>query len=132
MDEAFRTRAEARWRATLGASMGGLCAVHLAASHPDVLGNCAGQSSAFFEESPLDLVPLHLESDTPRKELRIHLDVGTYEKHYIKDLLSGSRKFGEAIRAKGYPLQYVEVHEGHSWGSWRARIVPALEFFWKR
>jgi len=130
VDAAYRTRPEARWRATLGASMGGLCAVHLAAAHPDVFGNCAGQSSAFFEESPLDVAPLHLESSAPPKPLRIHLDVGTYEKHYIKDLLSGNRKFAAAIRNKGYPLQYIEVHEGHSWGSWRARIIPALEFFW--
>lgn len=131
VDESYRARREPQWRATLGASMGGLCAVHLAAVHPDVFGNCAGQSSAFFAESPLDAVPLNLESAAPRKNLRIHLDVGTYEKHYIKDLLSGSRKFSKAIRAKGYPLQYIEVHEGHSWGSWRARIIPALEFFWK-
>lgn len=132
VDAAYRTRKAASSRATLGASMGGLCAVHLAASYPEIFGNCAGQSSAFFEESPLDLVPLNLESEAPRKNLRIHLDVGTYEKHYIKDLLTGNRKFAAAIRAKSYRLQYIEVHEGHSWGSWRARIIPALEFFWKK
>ncbi len=131
VDAAYRTRNTASSRATLGASMGGLCAVHLAATYPEIFGNCAGQSSAFFEESSLDLVPLNLAGDEPRKNLRIHLDVGTYEKHYIKDLLTGNRKFAAAIRAKGYPLQYIEVHEGHSWGSWRARIIPALEFFWK-
>ena len=130
VDRNYRTRTEAKWRATLGASMGGLCAVHLAGSYPDVFGNCAGQSSAFFADSPLERVALCLESDAPRKDLRIHLDVGTYEKHYIKNLLSGSRRLAAAIGAKGYPLQYLEVHEGHSWGSWRARIIPALEFFW--
>lgn len=131
VDEAYRTRQEPRWRATLGASMGGLCAIHLAAAHPEVFGNCAGQSSAFFEDSPLDVVPLNLKNEAPPKAVRIHLDVGTYEKHYIRDLLTGNQKFAAAIRAKGYPLQYVEVHEGHSWGSWRARLIPALEWFWK-
>jgi enterochelin esterase family protein len=131
VEEDYPVRTDAPSRATLGASMGGLCAVHLAASYPDVFGNCAGQSSAFFQESPLDLVPLNLTSAAPRKDLRIHFDVGTYEKHYVRDLLTGNRKFSAAIRAKGYPLQYLEVHEGHSWGSWRARIIPALEFFWK-
>ncbi len=132
VDQAYRTRQEPHWRGTLGASLGGLCALYLAAAHPDVFGNCAGQSSAFFEESLLDVVPLNLNNDSPAKPLRIHLDVGTYEQHYIRDLLAGNRKFAAAIRAKGYPLQYLEVHEGHSWGSWRARIIPALEFFWDK
>ncbi|MGH9795954.1 MAG: alpha/beta hydrolase [Candidatus Acidiferrales bacterium] len=132
IDGAYRTRSEPQWRATLGASMGGLCAAHLAGSHPDVFGNAAGQSSAFFAETPLVKARLNLDTDAPPKPLRIHLDVGTYERYYHKDLLSGNRKFSEAIRRKSYPLQYLEVHEGHSWGSWRARIAPALEFFWGR
>ena len=132
IDASYRTRTEPRWRATLGASMGGLCALHLAGSHPDVFGNAAGQSSAVFADSPIDKIALGLESDAPAKPLRIHLDVGTYERYYHKDLLSGSRKFSDAIRRKGYPLQYIEVHEGHSWGSWRARIDDVLEFFWSR
>jgi enterochelin esterase-like enzyme len=130
IDEKYGTHAKPEWRATLGASMGGLCAVHLAGAHPEVFGNAAGQSSAFFAESPLVKVRLNLDTDAPPKPVRLHLDVGTYERHYHKDLLSGNRKFAEAIRRKGYPLQYVEVHEGHSWGSWRARIAPALAFFW--
>jgi enterochelin esterase family protein len=132
MDAAFRTGTAAQARATLGASLGGLCAIHLAASFPETFGHCAGQSSAFFEESPLDLVPLHLGDSRPPKPLRIHLDVGTYEEHYVRNLLAGNRKFAAALRARGYPLQYLEVHEGHSWGSWRARIVPALAWFWKQ
>jgi enterochelin esterase family protein len=130
IDEQCRTHAKPEWRATLGASMGGLCAVHLAGAHPDIFGNAAGQSSAFFVESPLVKVRLNLDTDAPRKPVRLHLDVGTYERHYHKDLLSGNRKFADAIRRKGYPLQYFEVHEGHSWGSWRARVAPALAFFW--
>jgi enterochelin esterase family protein len=130
VDENFCTRRDPAHRATLGASMGGLCAVHLAGAHPDVFGNAAGQSSAFFVESPLANVCLNLDTDTPPKPVRLHLDVGAYERYYHKDLLSGNRKFADAIRRKGYPLQYREVHEGHSWGSWRARIAPALAFFW--
>ncbi len=132
MDSRYRTRAEAEWRATLGASLGGLCAVHLAGSYPEVFGNCAGQSTAFFAEHPLDIVPLELDTVAPVKAVRFHLDVGAYEAYYHKDLLAGNRRFAEAIRRKGYALQYMEVHEGHSWGSWRARIVPALAFFWEK
>lgn len=132
IDSKCRTLRDPARRATLGASMGGLCAVHLAGAHPDVFGNAAGQSSAFFVESPLVKVRLNLDTDAPRKPVRLHLDVGTYERYYHKDLLSGNRRFSDAIRRKSYPLQYVEVHEGHSWGSWRARIAPALEFFWGR
>jgi enterochelin esterase-like enzyme len=36
------------------------------------------------------------------------------------------------LEAKGYPLQYKEVNEGHSWGNWRALIdEPLIWFFGK-
>jgi enterochelin esterase family protein len=130
IDEKYRTHAKPLWRATLGASMGGLCALHLAGSYPEIFGNAASQSSALFAETPLVKLRLNLDTDAPAKPVRLHLDVGTYERYYHKDLLSGNRKFAGAIRRKGYPLEYVEVHEGHSWGSWRARVAPALQFFW--
>ncbi len=31
----------------------------------------------------------------------------------------------------GVRLHYREAHEGHSWGSWRARIPEALRFLWR-
>ncbi len=132
VDEKYRTHREPVHRATLGASMGGLCALHVAGSYPETFSNAAGQSSALFSETPLVKVRLNLDTDAPAKPLRLHLDVGTYERYYHKDLLTGNRTFADAIRRKGYPLQYFEVHEGHSWGSWRARVAPALQFFWGR
>ena len=36
----------------------------------------------------------------------------------------------QVFEDKGYPLQYLEVNEGHSWGNWRALIDDPLRFFW--
>ena len=33
------------------------------------------------------------------------------------------------LEEKGYPLHYVEVNEGHSWGNGRALIDDPLLFF---
>jgi hypothetical protein len=34
------------------------------------------------------------------------------------------------FEAKGYPLQYIEVNEGHSWGNWRGLLAEPLMYFW--
>jgi hypothetical protein len=31
--------------------------------------------------------------------------------------------------AKGYDFEYLEFHDGHSWGNWRGHIDNALEMF---
>ncbi len=126
VDARYHTDPTPRSRAMLGASLGGLAAAFIALTYPHVFGNFAGQSSAFLSDAPLELI-----RTSPKRDIRIHLDVGTYESNlHGLDLLTANRRFRDALIAKGYPLQYLEVHEGHSWGSWRARIATALEFLW--
>src|SRR5262249_7262246 len=113
-------------RAVLGASLGGLMAVFQAVHFPNIWGNVASQSGAFLT----DAVPASIRANECRN-VRFHLDVGTYEASYFgKDLVEGNRRVHEALTEKGCAIQYREVHQGHSWGSWRARIPEALRFFW--
>lgn len=33
------------------------------------------------------------------------------------------------MQEKGYPLEYIEVNQGHSWGNWRALLEEPLVYF---
>ncbi len=126
VDKKYRTAAQPESRAVLGASMGGLISVYLGAHHAEVFGNVASHSGAYLT----DAMPRAIRT-RPQLASKFHLDVGTYEASYAgKDLVEGNRRLRDALQARKCVLQYREVHEGHSWGSWRARIAEALRFFW--
>jgi enterochelin esterase-like enzyme len=124
IDKRYATNPAPHSRAMLGASLGGLISAYIAANYPDIFGSFAGQSSAFLHDDTFDMVKSFQQHKT-----RIHLDIGTYEYNlHGSDLLIGNRKVRDALAGQSYPLEYLEVHEGHSWGSWRARIPIALKF----
>jgi enterochelin esterase-like enzyme len=126
IDAKFRTKADAASRAVLGSSLGGLISLQLAGQTPQVFANCAGQSSAIFADTDLEKLVT-----APKDAARFHLDVGTYETSIFKaNLLEGNRRLRDSLQTRGYTLEYTEVHEGHSWGSWPARVPEALRFFW--
>lgn len=128
---------EARWpvrkdaagRGVMGASLGGFAALSVTARRPGVFGRCGAQSTGGgdgggFEALLADLARL------PAGSVRVHLDAGTFEAAFHGfDLLSLSRRL-RAELSRRQLVQYREVPEGHSWGSWRARLGEALTFFW--
>ncbi len=120
VDRRYRTRREARYRATLGASNGGNIALWLGYKHPEVFGNIAAHSS-----NVEDNIRTGFES-SPRLDLKLYLDMGTYD---LSILIARLSNFLPILQAKGYTYQYLEFHEGHSWGNWRAHIDNALEMF---
>jgi enterochelin esterase family protein len=125
IDGRYRTRPSPECRGLIGDSLGGLAAIYVAFSRPDVFGKSAGQSGAYFDSM------ITLVRDNPKRDVVFHLDIGTYETGVSGvSLLDLNRRMREVMVEKGYSLQYLEVHEGHSWGSWRARIDEALKFFW--
>jgi enterochelin esterase-like enzyme len=126
IDAKYRTKPDAQSRAVLGSSLGGLISMQLAGQYPQVFANCAGQSTAIFADTDLDKLV------TARKDaVKFHLDVGTYETAVFKiNLLEGNSRLRDSLQSRGYALEYMEVHEGHSWGNWPARIPQALRFFW--
>ena len=118
IDAKYRTRTDAASRAVLGSSLGGLISVFLTGQYPQVFANCAGQSTAVFADTDLEKL-----ITAPQSDVRFHLDAGTYETSVSNyDLLAGSRRLRDFLQSRGYPLEYHEVHEAHSWGTWPARI----------
>ncbi|MEM9997839.1 MAG: alpha/beta hydrolase-fold protein [Bacteroidota bacterium] len=112
IDAAYRTDARAERRAILGTSFGGVCATYFGVERPDTFGNLAIQSPAYWVAPDL----FFRYGTAPPPGLRIALTVGTFfdggeEARAMRDL------FVDA----GYDLTYLEVNEGHSWGSWRAQ-----------
>ncbi len=39
-----------------------------------------------------------------------------------------TRKLRDVLKSKGYPMEYIEVREGHNWSNWKPLIddVSAL------
>ncbi|MDK9700402.1 MAG: alpha/beta hydrolase-fold protein [bacterium] len=119
VDQRFRTRRDPTYRATLGASNGGNISLWLGLHYPQVFGNVVAQSSN------VQTAISNGFRDTPRLPLKLYLDLGTYD---IPALIPLVRNFVPILQERGYPYYYIEFHEGHSWGNWRAHLDIALEY----
>ncbi len=120
IDARYRTRRNPASRATLGASNGGNIALWLGLNHSSAFGNIAAQSS-----NVITSISSGFQSN-PRLNLKLYLDLGTYD---IPQLIPLVQNFVPILQSKGYPYQFIQYHEGHSWGNWRAHIDNALEMF---
>lgn len=122
IDSKYRIKRNPAFRAMTGPSFGGLITTQICYNHPDVFGLCAPYSPSYWaKEMKVYLSVVNGEM----KNLKFYLDWGSYETGIMFD----ARNFRDIISAKGYELKWREWHEGHSWGSWRAHIDEALEFF---
>ncbi len=128
---------EARWpvrkdaagRGVMGASLGGFAALSITARRPGVFGRCGAQSTGGGDGGGFEALVADL-GRLPAASVRVHLDAGTFEARFHGfDLLSLTRRLRTEL-SRRQVVQYREVPEGHSWGSWRARLAEALTFFW--
>ncbi len=134
VDRKFRTRRQASSRLIVGASYGGLISVYTAFRRPEIFGMAHSQSGYLsFRDG---LIADVIEAGATRP-IRLHVDVGTYEKTVAPnflppgetDFLAGNRALVEILKAKQYAYRYREVHEGHTWGNWRAHLKDGLICF---
>ncbi len=108
---------EARHRAIMGTSMGGLTATYFAFTRPDVFGMAGIQSPAFYTRPQI----YSLCSNPADPAMRISMTAGV-----INDTNKESRKMKEVLEANSCIYTYREVNEGHSWGNWRRLIDDIL------
>lgn len=120
LDSRYRTQRNPSRRATLGASNGGNISLWLGYTHHEVFGNIAAHSS-YIQPSLVSGF-----QNSPRLDLRLYMDLGTYDIGLLIPLVRG---FVPILQSKGYDYRYIEYHEGHSWGNWRAHIDNALRMF---
>lgn len=126
---------DAAGRAIMGPSMGGLISLYIASKRPDVFSMVAAQSSVTRAKQG-SWAAHQAYGVEPPLPLKLHLVVGTYENCYgideqgnCKDILTGVRELRDVLTQRGYPLQYSEHHQGHSWGLWRDDLADALGYF---
>lgn len=120
----YRMTGSAASTGIMGASLGGLAAIHAAFARPDVFGLCAAQSPSLWLQDARMLTRLQREPVMP---IRFHIDTGT-----MRDAQEESRRARDILAGRGYALQYEEHPEGHNWFNWRARLGTILRYFWGR
>lgn len=117
-----------------GASAGGLAAAFAALRRPDVFGNVLVQSGAFPWAPDGEIEPEWLARQfaaAPRLPLRFYIEAGLFENSPEAGmpgttLLGASRHLRNVLRAKGYPVHYVEYAGGHQEFNWRGTLADGL------
>jgi enterochelin esterase-like enzyme len=136
-------------RATTGCSSGAACALTMAWYRPDLYHRVLSYSGTFVNqqwphnpETPHGAwaYPEHLIADTPKKPLRIWMEVGDRDLYnpntmqdHMHDWVVANEETAKALAAKGYPYQFVFARNcAHCEGSVKQQTLPeALEWLWK-
>jgi enterochelin esterase family protein len=82
-----------------------------------VFGKLLVHSPAFDAQMAVDY------QQATQLPLKIFMSTGA-----INDTQVRARQMRDVMQAKGYPLRYIEVNQGHSWGNWRALLNEPLEY----
>lgn len=129
-----------------GSSAGGLASAYAAFNRPDLFGNVWSQSGAFWrgpEASngpPWEWLTTQVRA-APTRDVRFVLDVGENEDHPTlngagPNFREASRRFHNALVARGYTVTYTEVPGGnHAPQWWRVRLpwgIVAITSNWGR
>lgn len=121
IDNNYKTNPSADARAILGTSLGGINAAYFGIYRPDKF-RLIGIHSPAFSYKP-EIYSQYQSAD--RQPLKIFMSTGV-----IHDTESSARPMKQILESKGYPLKYIEINEGHSWGNWRALLDEPLIYFW--
>jgi enterochelin esterase family protein len=123
IDSKYNTIKSRDGRVVMGASLGGITAVHVGLKYPQVFGRIGGQSSSFWIDN--QRVVKELEKLDGKTNFRFYLDDGTLEGP------EDSRKVAEILKGKGFDVTYIEAEAGHNWTAWRDRLADAFIALWK-
>lgn len=126
VDAAYRTQPDPAARGIMGTSFGGVFAAYLGVTRSDVFQRVAIHSPAFWYDARHNGDAVYQQFATQgRLPLQVFMSTGT-----IYDTAPGARRMRDLLEQQGYPLTYVEVPEGHSWGNWRGLLDVPLMQFW--
>ncbi|MFN8373768.1 MAG: alpha/beta hydrolase-fold protein [Anaerolineae bacterium] len=120
IDVVYDTNPTPEARVMLGTSLGGLNAAYVGLHYSDVFGMLAINSPAFWVAPSI----FQEYEDSERLPLNIFMTTGC-----PWDICEDARRMREIMELQGYPLRFIQVHEGHSWGNWRALLDDMLLYF---
>ncbi len=136
-------------RAAMGYSSGGACALIMAWYHPELYHRVLTYSGTFVNQQWPDSPQTphgawafheHLISDSPRKPLRIWMEVGDRDllnpnvmRDNMHDWVVANENMAKVLAAKGYPYQFVfarnAVHVDRA--VVRQTLPEALQYIWQ-
>lgn len=120
--------------AAMGASLGGLAALHASRWRPGTFGGLFLQSGSFFSRR-LDRGERAFAryaritrwvADTRRGVTKADPVPVTLTCGAIEENLANNRQMAEVLRAQGYPVELVEVPDVHNYTAWRDAFDPYL------
>lgn len=117
IDTQYKTAKSPENRMILGTSLGGLVSSYIGNRHSGTFGNIAPMSPAYWYSTSI----FTIYEQSPKLPLKVFMTTGT-----IRDTQADALQMKGILTIKGYPLQYIEVPEGHSWGNWRALLDEIL------
>jgi enterochelin esterase-like enzyme len=118
VDALYKTDNAPEKRAILGTSLGGWNSAFFGYESSHVFGLIGIHSPAFDQNI------ISNYAFTNRLPLKFFMSTGV-----INDTESQARQMKAVLEQKEYPLHYLEVNQGHSWGNWRGLIGEALIWF---
>lgn len=116
----------------MGASLGGVAALHAAWSHPGVFSGLLIQAGSFIAElggpfargpvfAPVARFMRSFRARPGPVPERIHLSCGRFD-----GLINEARTMAEELAALGATVGYADNAAGHDWHGWRDLLRPAL------
>lgn len=131
-------------RAAFGTSSGAAAAMSMGWFHPELYGRIITYSATLVNQWPTPqepngawAYPGHLISETPRKNLRIYLEVGSNDlnagKNDVHDWVLANKTMASVLAAKKYHHQFFYAEGGgHVDGGVVGQTLPAaLTWAWK-
>jgi enterochelin esterase family protein len=124
VDANYATARAAESRAILGTSLGGLIATVMTTRHRDVFGLAGIQSPAYW---PVGGAGALLEK-SDRAAARAFIDIGSYEG---PEAIADAKRAMAILESRGASVAFLEPHDGHSWGHWRATVDDVLVYLFE-
>ncbi len=118
----------------MGASLGGLAALHAQRRHPGLFGGLFLQSASFFSRR-LDPQErgfarygriTRFVADTKRRTLAAEPVPTTLTCGVLEENLGNNRAMADALHAQGYRVGFVELPDVHNYVAWRDAFDPHL------
>ena len=118
----------------MGASLGGLAALHAQRRHPGLFGGLFLQSGSFFnrrldpQESGFARFGriTRFVADTRRRTLAAEPVPATLTCGSLEENLENNREMANALHAQGYRVGFVELPDAHNYVAWRDAFHPHL------
>ncbi|MDO4496995.1 MAG: alpha/beta hydrolase-fold protein [Bacteroidales bacterium] len=130
VDKTYRTKAQKKYRAIGGLSMGGFHSCHISKQYPEMFNYVGLFSAAINKESGTSEIyenfdqKLDTQFNKKNRPALYYIAIGNTDFLYKDNM-----EFKAKLEAKGYPFVYKETDGGHIWRNWRIYLddfVPRL------